>query len=199
MARHHYHEAKFLRRGERLRDFVFGYNDGAVTTLAVIVTLTFAGVDNAVIILGAMANIFGAGLAFTLGDYISVKSQMNFIKSYSFNKKMSRHEKEEVKDLTRQFDQPVKIALIAFGAFIISGGLAVSPFFVLEGINALMVSLTMIFISVFSVGLYRAQYTHGNMFRSGMEMVVIAALALAAAYIVGTLIGTHALPFIGVI
>ena len=39
-----------------LRDFVFGYNDGAVTTLAVITALTFGSAGNLVVILGALAN-----------------------------------------------------------------------------------------------------------------------------------------------
>jgi len=185
MARHHYQEIKFLRRGERLRDFIFGYNDGAVTTLAVIVALTAAGVDNFIIVLGAFANIFGAGIAFALGDYVSVKSQMNFMKTY-LHGKLSRREKDEVKDMITQFDSPVKIAFIAFVAFVIAGDIAILPFFFTGGTDAMIMSITMVFLSVFFVGIYRAKYTHKNMLKSGAEMVFIAALALAAAFFIGT-------------
>lgn len=185
MARHHYQEIKFLRRGERLRDFIFGYNDGAVTTLAVIVALTVAGVDNLIIILGAFANIFGAGIAFTLGDYVSVKSQMNFMKTY-LHRKLNIREKEEVKDMIAQFDSPAKIALMAFIAFVVAGSIAILPFFFAGGMDAMVMSITMVFLSVFFIGLYKSKYTNRDMLRSGAEMVVIAALALAAAFFIGT-------------
>ncbi len=189
--RHNIQEMKILNRGEKLRDFVFGFNDGAVTTLVVIVTLVVIGIDNFIIILAALANIFGAGIAFTLGDYISVKSQMNFIKSFSSNKKLSKHEKLEIIDIIKGFDKPEKIALTAFSAFILSGLLAILPFFILQSFNSLITSLFIVFGSVFIVGLYRSKYTHKNKIRSGIEMVIIAGLALLSAYIIGTFIGTY--------
>jgi len=188
MARHHHHyrEAKFLRRGERLRDFVFGYNDGAVTTLAVITALTFGSAGNLVVILGALANIFGSGISFALGDYISIKSQIAVFRTFSTNKKLSRHEREEAQDIMGQFDRPARIAGIAFGAFVLAGSISLVPFIFMEGMQAWMTSITVTFLGIFSVGMMRAKYTHGNVLRSGAEMLAVAILAALAAYFIGT-------------
>lgn len=184
--KHHYREAKFLKKGERLRDFVFGYNDGAVTTLAVITALTTGSAGGFVVILGALANIFGSGISFALGDYISTKSQIEVFKTYVTNKRISRHERMEAQDIMSQFDKPSKIAGIAFGSFVLAGLIALSPFLFLKGIGALAISIFITFASVFLVGLLRARYTHGNALRSGSEMLLIATLALVAAYFIGT-------------
>lgn len=181
-------------RGERLREFVFGYNDGAVTTLAIIIVLTTAGLENFVVILGALANVFGVGTVFALGDYISVKSQMSFMRAFRFSKRMSRHEKEEVKDIVARFDHPGKIAAIAFVSFIAAGNLALLPFLFLSGIVALASSVMLVFISVFLVGLLRSRYTHRGALGSGLEILLITGLAMAAAYSVG-----YALSLIGAV
>lgn len=195
MARHHhYREAKFLRRGERLRDFVFGYNDGAVTTLAVITALTSASAEGFVVILGALANIFGSGISFALGDYISIKSQIEVFKTFAANKKLSRHERQEAQDIMGQFDHPIRIAGMALFAFVLSGSITLLPFVFFGGLQALTMSIAITFVGVFMVGIARAKYTHGNKIRSGAEMLVVAVLASLAAYF----IGTYGLSLVGV-
>ena len=185
MRNHHYREILFLKKGERMRDFVFGYHDGAVTTFAVIVALTVAGLDHSIVLLGALTNIFGAGIAFTLGDYASIKTQIRSIKSFSYSRKLSSHERDEMKDLAEQFDKPYKIALITFTAFVTAGAIALAPFIFVKSINALDVSTVLVLMSVFFIGVMRAKYTHGDRLRSGLEMVLIASIALGAAYFIG--------------
>lgn len=184
--KHHYREAKFLKRGERLRDFVFGYNDGAVTTLAVITALVSGSAGGLLVILGALANIFGSGISFALGDYISIKSQIEVFKTFATNKKISRHERMEAKDIMGQFDSPARIASMAFGSFVLAGMITILPFSVLDGPEALAASIIVTFAGVFFIGLWRARYTHGNVLRSGLEMLLIAVLASSAAYFIGT-------------
>lgn len=187
MARHHhYREAKFLKRSERLRDFVFGYNDGAVTTLAVITALTFGLVENTIIVLGALANIFGSGISFALGDYISIKSQIEVFKTYATSRKLSRHERNEAQDIMKQFDRPSRIAGMAFGSFVLAGSIALLPFVFAGGMQAWLMSITITFVGIFFVGMARARYTHGKAWRSGLEMIATAALASLAAYFIGT-------------
>lgn len=184
--RHHYHEAKFMMQGERLRDFIFGYNDGSVTTLAIVVALWTAGASDFVIMLGALANIFGTGIAFMLGDYSSIRTQMNFIKTYKTDKKLTGHEKVEIKELISRFDNPWKIASIAFFAFMVAGVIAVAPFILLNGLPAMVGSVVTVLLSVFGVGLIRSKYTLRDPLRSGLEMMLVAAVAIAAAYFIGT-------------
>jgi predicted membrane protein (TIGR00267 family) len=185
MHRHHYREAKFLRRGERLRDFVFGYNDGAITTIAVLTVLSSASIDSVIVILGALANIFGSSISLAFSDYISTKTQIDIFKTFATSKKLSKHEKDEAKDISSQFDKPIKIVTMTTGSFMLAGFVALTPFLFMSGVTALVGSMVLTLVSVFFLGMVRARYTHGNSLKSGFEMLVIALLAMVAAYLIG--------------
>jgi predicted membrane protein (TIGR00267 family) len=182
---HRHREAMSLQRGERLRDFVFGYNDGAVTTLSVMIAILAADAHSSIVVLAAMANIFGSGIAFALGDYISAKSEIDLFRNYAGGRGLSRHERTEAREILRQFDRPHKIAVMALVAFILSGSLALLPFLFIGGAGAIPVSILLTFSGVFLVGMARARYTHGDVLRSGAEMLAVAALALLAAFFIG--------------
>lgn len=183
---HHYREAKFLVKGERMRDFVFGYNDGAVTTIAVITVLVSASVDGFVVIIGALANIFASSISLGFSDYMSVKTQIDVFRTYVNNKKISRHERDEAKDLMSQFEKPTKIAGMTTLSFMLAGFVALMPFTFMDGTLGLAASITLTLTSVFLIGMLRARYTHGNTMKSGVEMLSVALVAIAAAYLVGT-------------
>jgi len=190
MLKHHYREANFLRKGERLRDIVFGYNDGSVATLVVITAFTAANVSSPVIILGALASIFGTGIAMMFSDYISVRSQMTFMRTFSSDRRLSKSEKADIGEIVDDFDRPMKIAMTAFGAFIAAGFIALVPFLVEVDLQfgiqtALFASVLVVMISVFVVGFFRARYTKKDGLKSGLEMVGITSIALATAYAIG--------------
>lgn len=187
MYRHRCREARYLKRGERMRDFVFGYNDGAVTTLAILTALVSSSViGGGIVILGALASIIGSSVSLAFSDYISVKSQIEILKSFEKNRKLSKHEKDEATDIMGELDHPGKIAANTATSFAFAGLIALSPFFFLKGNLALVASIALTFSSVFLVGTIRARYTHGNSLKSGAEMLAIAALALLASFLIGT-------------
>lgn len=183
---HHYREAKFLVRGERMRDFVFGYNDGAITTIAVLTALTSASADGLIVILGALANIFGSSISLAFSDYISLKTQIDIFKTFANNKRLSRHERTEAQDIVSQFDEPIKIVGITAGSFTLAGFVALTPFLFVSGMEALMSSIAITLLTVFSLGAVRARYTHGRVVRSAFEMLGIALVALLVSYLIGT-------------
>ncbi len=187
MYRHRCREARYLKRGERMRDFVFGYNDGAVTTLAILTALVSSSVvDSFVVILGALASIIGSSISLAFSDYISVKSQIEVLKGFAMNRKLSRHEKDEAADIMSELDHPGKIAMNTAVSFAVAGFIALLPFFFMKDAPALVVSIIVTFSSVFVAGMLRSKYTHGNAMRSGAEMLAIAAIALIAAFFIGT-------------
>jgi predicted membrane protein (TIGR00267 family) len=182
---HHYREAKFLRKGERMRDFVFGYNDGAITTIAVLTALTSASVDGFIVVLGALANIFASSISLGFSDYMSVKTQIEVFRTYAMNKKLAKHEREEAREIMSQFEKPAKIAGMATISFMLAGFVALMPFMFMNGDGALMGSIALTLTTVFLIGMVRARYTHGNTLRSGFEMLGTASLATFAAYLIG--------------
>ncbi|MFC1768983.1 VIT1/CCC1 transporter family protein [Nanoarchaeota archaeon] len=66
--------------GQYLEDLVYGALDGVVTTFAVVSGVAGAKLSVAVVIILGFANLLGDGISMALGNYISSKSQKEFIK-----------------------------------------------------------------------------------------------------------------------
>lgn len=66
--------------GTYIRDAVFGANDGIVTTFAVVAGVAGSNLPlNTVLILG-FANLLADGLAMGLGNYLGIKSEVDYIR-----------------------------------------------------------------------------------------------------------------------
>ena len=94
-----FHQEPTHYNGQRLRDFVFGFSDGMVTTLAIISALSAAAVGNTLIIFAGIANVIADAISMALGGYISSKSQIEVYKNAERKEKM---EMEEVPDIERE-------------------------------------------------------------------------------------------------
>ncbi len=107
MPRLHKEEQEQIAYGERLKDFIFGFDDGLITTLAIVSALTGAGVPNLVIIFAGIANILADGLSMSLGGYISSKSQKEVYEK-AIEKQMEEIEtkpkvkKEDIRNIYRK-------------------------------------------------------------------------------------------------
>lgn len=63
------------QKGSYIREFIFGFNDGLVSTLALVAGLTGAIVESQVIIIAGIASAIAGAISMALGAYISSKSQ----------------------------------------------------------------------------------------------------------------------------
>ncbi len=63
------------QRGSYIREFIFGFNDGLVSTLALVAGLTGAVLEREVIIIAGIASAIAGAISMALGAYISSKSQ----------------------------------------------------------------------------------------------------------------------------
>jgi vacuolar iron transporter family protein len=66
--KHNYDEVSVVRQS------IFGISDGVVSTVALVASLTAAGVVNTIILIAAMAEIFAGAISMGLGAYISTKT-----------------------------------------------------------------------------------------------------------------------------
>ena len=74
-------------------------------------------------------------------------------------------------------------------SFAFAAIIPVVPFFIVEGAAALITTFIMSGLALFAVGAWRATLSQGNMLRKGTEMVVLASIAVAVAYLIGTAVG----------
>lgn len=69
------HTEKHSKIGGSLKEAVFGFNDGVVSTFAVIAGLTGGLVDLKIVLLGALATLIAGAFSMGLGTYLGSKSE----------------------------------------------------------------------------------------------------------------------------
>lgn len=66
--------------GEYLGDFVFGAIDGSITTFAVVSGVAGASLSSSIVLILGFANLFADGFSMAIGNYLSSKSDIEFVK-----------------------------------------------------------------------------------------------------------------------
>ena len=88
--------------GGIIREVVFGANDGMVSTLALVAGLTGAALNNWIIVLAGLTEVFTGAISMAVGTYISTKSQREY-----YNKELNK-EKYEIKNLPKKEIEEVR-------------------------------------------------------------------------------------------
>jgi VIT1/CCC1 family predicted Fe2+/Mn2+ transporter len=89
-----YHQEEWhTPRGRSIREVVFGFNDGLITTLGFVAGVTGSIVDRNLILLAALAEMFAGAISMSSGAYISSKSQREF-----FEREIARERREIEED-----------------------------------------------------------------------------------------------------
>ncbi|AJF62085.1 TPA: hypothetical protein HA239_05495 [Candidatus Woesearchaeota archaeon] len=68
------------KTGKHLGDFVYGALDGIVTTFAVVSGVEGAQLSSSIILILGFANLLGDGVSMGVGNYLSTKSELDYIK-----------------------------------------------------------------------------------------------------------------------
>ena len=82
-----------------IRDIIFGFNDGLVSTLALVAGLTGALLTNKVIVIAGLAEVAAGAISMGLGAYISSKSQQEY---YTTQIKTERYAISKYPDMERK-------------------------------------------------------------------------------------------------
>lgn len=169
--------AKWTAFGEHyVRDIVYAANDGIVTTFAVVAGARGAGLSTWVVLALGFANLAADGLSMAVGNYLGIKS-------------------ERAVELKERFDNRLetlhaaKHAAVTWASFAIAGVLPLIPFFLgASSEREFLLSLLAAAASLFAVGALRTLVTHRSLWLSGLEMLLVGALAASAAFAAGWLV-----------
>lgn len=93
------HKEEHVSVGDLLKETVFGFNDGLVSTFAVIAGLTGGNIENATVLLAALATLFAGGFSMGLGTYLGSKAEKEH---YESELKRERYEMEHMPEVERQ-------------------------------------------------------------------------------------------------
>ncbi len=91
--------------------------------------------------------------------------------------------------LSREFPNPLHAAFIMSIAVVIGSAFPILPFLIFEPMTALIVSISLSTIVLFAAGALKGIMTSHNWVKSGAEMLLVASIAAAASWTIGTLIG----------
>ncbi len=224
-----------IERGERwhrkinIREIVFGYNDGSVSTLALLSGVTGGALSRELILVAGFSAVVAGGISMAVGNYISSKSEIEYHESeinreereieeipeiereeihqiYMKKAQFSEGElnlivnritadkktwldtmmKEELGLFKERFENPVKVGLIMFFAFVAGGILPIIPFLILPNAHAsLLAAVVVTFVSLFTIGAWKTTFTKKNWLFSGAEMVFVGILATLIPYLIG--------------
>lgn len=159
-----------------MRDAVFAANDGIVTTFAVVAGATGANLSPSIVVILGFANLFADGISMASGNYLGVKSEIEYQKA----------KKPEFKNEHR----PIRHGLTTFFSFLVAGFLPLAPY--VAGFEVKFVlSAAIVGLALFAVGCLRAWYSERNWFFGGIEMLLIGGVAATVAYLVGFLLDKY--------
>lgn len=216
--------------GKALRDVVLGANDGFVSILGLVSGVAGGTSDSRFVVLAGAAGALAATISLALGNYISVKSQVEVHKAQIAREKrelkeMPEIERDEVRriyykkgfrgkqleavvrKLTSNKERwlrvmleeevgirpddlgdPVRSAALTGGAFTVAALFPIVPFLFFPAGIALQIAIGLTFTAIFAVGVAKTAFTHRAWFKSGLEMVLIAAASSAVAFAAGNAI-----------
>ena len=166
--------ANFLEKFDLERyigEFVYGANDGIVTTFAVVAGVAGAELSATIVIILGLANLIADGISMAASNYLATKSEQGYLERKE--KKPHNH-----------FKTPMKGAVITFVGFVVIGFMPLIAY-IFPFSEAFKWSAVFALVSMFIIGAGRTIITKKGWLRSGMEMLIIGAIAATAAYVIG--------------
>jgi VIT1/CCC1 family predicted Fe2+/Mn2+ transporter len=150
-----------------LPDLVYGANDGIITTFAVVSGVVGADLSERIILILGFANLLADGFSMGASNYLSRRSYAE-ASERATGREAARH------------------GLATVVGFITAGVVPLVAYLApLSDDARFPVAITLTLSTLFAVGASRAIITRLGWIRSGLEMLLVGALAAAVAYSIG--------------
>jgi VIT1/CCC1 family predicted Fe2+/Mn2+ transporter len=153
--------------GKYLPDLIFGANDGVITTLAVVAGVVGASLPPTIVLILGFANPVADGFSMGASNFLSRRSDA---------------QGHELPTLAAASSHGVA----TFLGFVVAGFVPLLAY-LLPWFGTRFAAATVLGLTLFAVGAGRAVFTRRGWLASGLEMLLMGALAAAVAYGVGAL------------
>ena len=157
-----------------LKDFIYGANDGIITTFAVVAVVAGSGLDSKIVLIAGFGNLLADGFSMAASNYLGTKSENEAncpLESSCAQEKVAG---------------PIIAAVVIFSSFVFIGAMPLVPYIIgFKGSPAFNASIFATIASLFIVGASRSKFTHRGIFVSGFEMLIVGGVAAVLAYYVG--------------
>jgi VIT1/CCC1 family predicted Fe2+/Mn2+ transporter len=220
-----------------VREIVFGFNDGSVSTLALLAGVIGGALGRSEVLIAGISAVIAGAVSMAIGAYISSKSEIDHHKSEierereeiqslpevereelrQIYQKKARFTEKELKNIIERvtkdkktwvdlmmkeelglfvdrFENPLKVGLIMFTAFLIGGLAPLAPVFLTTTpVTGLVAASAVTLASLFIIGVWKTRFTKRRWVVSGTEMVLMGIIATVVPYILGDVLVTQIL------
>jgi VIT1/CCC1 family predicted Fe2+/Mn2+ transporter len=155
--------------GNYLPDLVYGANDGIVTTLVVIASVTGAALAPTVVLILGIANLVADGFSMGTSNVLSIRSTL------------TAADRPRLRDASRN-------GAATFGAFVAAGLLPLSAYLLpLSDEVRFPAACVLAAVALFGVGACRSLFSDRPWLIAGVEMLSLGTIASVVAYAIGAM------------
>lgn len=167
-----------FKAGVYIGDFVYGANDGIVTTFAVVAGAAGALLSPGIVVVLGLASLGADAFSMGASNFLAIRSE----KELENGKKVQNNEEVSPNDVVT----PLQHGVVTFGAFMVAGTTPLLPYlFSMPSSQQFMISGILAAITFFLVGGIRTLITKGNFIKAGIEMLFVGGIAAGVAYGIG--------------
>lgn len=154
--------------GHYLRDLIYGASDGVVTTLAVVAGAAGAAFAPRVAIVLGVANLVADGLSMAVSNYLGLKTEL------------------EQAGASVETEHPARHGLATFLAFVVVGAVPLAAYLpdVRDQLH-LPIAFALAMLALAVVGGLRARFVGRPLWRSALEVMLLAGGAALIAFAIG--------------
>jgi len=159
---------------ESIREVVFGVEDGVVQNMALIAGMVGAGLASSVIVLAGSINAIAGVLSMSMGTYLSSQAERDALLV-------------DDSGIGGVLRSPIQDAVVMAGAYAFGALVPLLPFtlpFVGRG-TAVAAAIGLTAVTLFALGVLKANVSRQPRLRSGIQLLVLASLAGVAGYLLG--------------
>lgn len=156
-----------------IRNFIFGVEDSLVSTVGLLSGIAAADVPGRTIFLTGAVLVVVEALSMGVGSLLSESSAEEYTARRGVSMRRS-----------------VRGGIIMFVSYFVAGFVPLAPYALLDATAAFPVSIGASLVALFLLGSVSAMKYHARVMRSGLRMLILGGIAIAAGVAVGGLLKT---------
>lgn len=153
------------------RNFIFGVEDGLVSTVGLLSGIAAADIPRTTIILTGIILIMVEALSMAAGSFLSESSVEEYLSHTQSDGRI-----------------PAAGGLVMFVAYVLAGFVPLAPYILFVPAIAFPVSIILTLGVLFALGVWSARIVHLSLLRSGLRMLIVGGLAVAVGILIGGLV-----------
>jgi VIT1/CCC1 family predicted Fe2+/Mn2+ transporter len=154
-----------------MRNFIFGVEDGLVSTVGLLAGIDSAGALRSNIIKTGVILILVEAFSMAVGSFLTEQST----EEYGITGKAPLH-------------RTIMAGIIMLGSYFVAGLIPLLPYLLIEGTQAFIFSIALSLVALLILGIVSAEVLKTKISRNAIRMLVIGGLAVSIGVVVGQLI-----------